>query len=221
MGHARPSHRQSDIPMSAHKTTPHKTDIAELELFEGLGMESVFVVTERAASRARPARTDAGGNRGLRYRVEADLSQRPEIRRAACPAVRHPGEGLHFPIAFRREPPGDHRVARNRPSSPRSASAWAAISTRFPTVSASGPPPSWISTARSSSLATAMRSARSRRSPCFSTASSRNPNPSPPRTGRRGSLSERQLLYAANDAYAAIRVFHALRELSNPGTPES
>ena len=25
-------------------------------------------------------------------------------------------------------------------------------------------------------------------------------------------LSERQLLYAANDAYAAIRVFHALQE---------
>jgi ribonuclease D len=28
-------------------------------------------------------------------------------------------------------------------------------------------------------------------------------------------LSERQLLYAANDAYAAIRVFHALREQEN------
>jgi ribonuclease D len=26
------------------------------------------------------------------------------------------------------------------------------------------------------------------------------------------SLSERQLMYAANDAYAAIRVFHAMRE---------
>jgi ribonuclease D len=25
-------------------------------------------------------------------------------------------------------------------------------------------------------------------------------------------LTERQLLYAANDAYAAIRIFHALRE---------
>jgi ribonuclease D len=30
-------------------------------------------------------------------------------------------------------------------------------------------------------------------------------------------LSERQLLYAANDAYAAIRIFHALREWGGPG----
>ncbi|MFT3990913.1 MAG: 3'-5' exonuclease [Luteolibacter sp.] len=29
-------------------------------------------------------------------------------------------------------------------------------------------------------------------------------------------LSERQLIYAANDAYAAIRVFHALKELESP-----
>jgi len=32
-------------------------------------------------------------------------------------------------------------------------------------------------------------------------------------------LSERQLLYAANDAYAAIRIFHALREQPH-GPPE-
>jgi ribonuclease D len=32
--------------MPPHKITPHKTDIAELEPFDGLGMESVFVVTE-------------------------------------------------------------------------------------------------------------------------------------------------------------------------------
>jgi ribonuclease D len=30
-------------------------------------------------------------------------------------------------------------------------------------------------------------------------------------------LTERQLLYAANDAYAAIKVYHALREGGNPG----
>jgi ribonuclease D len=33
-------------------------------------------------------------------------------------------------------------------------------------------------------------------------------------------LSERQLLYAANDAYAAIRIYHALRDDAQ-GTAES
>jgi len=34
-------------------------------------------------------------------------------------------------------------------------------------------------------------------------------------------LSERQLLYAANDAYAAIRIFHALQaEPNGAGHPE-
>lgn len=32
-------------------------------------------------------------------------------------------------------------------------------------------------------------------------------------------LSERQLLYAANDAYAALRIFHALREDANGASP--
>ena len=31
--------------MNAPKTTPHKADIAELEPFEGLGMEEIFVVS--------------------------------------------------------------------------------------------------------------------------------------------------------------------------------
>jgi ribonuclease D len=36
-----------------------------------------------------------------------------------------------------------------------------------------------------------------------------------------GNLSERQLLYAANDAYAAIMVFHALQQQENPGLATS
>jgi ribonuclease D len=30
-------------------------------------------------------------------------------------------------------------------------------------------------------------------------------------------LTERQLLYAANDAYAALRVYHALQQAGNAG----
>lgn len=38
---------QPNFRMSPHKTTPHKTDIASLEPFDGLALERVFVVTEQ------------------------------------------------------------------------------------------------------------------------------------------------------------------------------
>jgi ribonuclease D len=34
-------------------------------------------------------------------------------------------------------------------------------------------------------------------------------------------LTERQLLYAANDAYAALKVYHALEARKDPGSPDA
>jgi len=199
--------------MTTHKTTPHKDDIADLEPFAGLGMESVFVVTTvRQAGLALEELLSVGA-------VGFDTESKPTFHKG------QKSEGPHvlqfatlekafiFQSAFIESHPviiellqstllikigfglgGDlHQIANRFGIHP---AAIVDLDRSFKKLG--------YRNAVGAKSAVAMffnRKLLKSKSVTTSNWALRD-------------LSERQLLYAANDAYAALRIFHALHAVT-------
>lgn len=197
--------------MSAPKTTPHKADIAELEPFEGLGMEEIFVVS--SARQAGLALEELMGAREVGFDTESkptfhkgEQSEGPHVLQFSTltkafifqshcveshPAILELLKSTELTkIGFGLG--GDlHQIANRYGVRPASV---VDLDRSFKTLG--------FRNAVGAKSAVAMlfnRKLTKSKSVTTSNWAARN-------------LTERQLLYAANDAYAAIRIFHALHE---------
>ena len=198
--------------MNAHKTTPHKADIAEMDLFEGLGMESVFVVTcGRQAELALKDLMMAGT-------VGFDTESKPTFHKG------QKSEGPHVlqfstldkAYIFQSHVVESHPAIIGLLKSPELTKIGFGlggdlqqITNRF------GIHPSAIVDLDRSFRQLGYRNAVGAKSAVamfFNRKLLKSKSITTSNWAARD-LSERQLLYAANDAYAAIRIFHALRDL--------
>lgn len=204
------------MPLSAHPTTPCKTDIAELAPFAGLGLESIFVVTNRRQARLALEELMRTGAVGF------DTESKPTFRKGeksegphvlqfstldkafifqSCCAETHPviiellrannlakiGFGLGGDL---------HQIAERFGLRPAAIVDLDRSFKKLGYRNAVG--------AKSAVAMLFKRKLLKSKSVTTSNWAMRD-------------LSERQLLYAANDAYAAIQVYHALQE---PRAPE-
>jgi len=206
--------------MSMHKTTPHKADIAELADFEGLGMESVFLVTSgRQAGLAMKELMMAGT-------VGFDTESKPTFHKG------QKSEGPHVlqfatlkkAFIFQAHFIESHPAIIELLESPELTKIGFGlggdlrqIADRF------GVRPSGIVDLDRSFRRMGYRNAVGAKSAVamfFNRKLLKSKSVTTSNWSARD-LSERQLLYAANDAYAAIRIFHALQEEPNGvGHPE-
>ena len=196
--------------MTTHKTTPHKDDIAELEPFDGLGMESVFVVTTlRQAGLAMDELMGAGT-------VGFDTESKPTFHKG------QKSEGPHvlqfatlekafiFQSAFIESHPVIVELLQSTLLIKIGFGLGGdlhQISNRF------GIQPAAIVDLDRSFKKLGYRNAVGAKSAVamfFNRKLLKSKSVTTSNWAMRD-LSERQLLYAANDAYAAIRIFHALQ----------
>ncbi len=196
--------------MNAPRTTPHKADIAELEMFEGLGMESVFVVSSvRQAGLAMQELMKAGT-------VGFDTESKPTFHKGQKSAGPHVLQfaTLEKAFIFQSYFVESHPAIIELLQSPDLTKIGFGlggdlqqISNRF------GIRPSGIVDLDRSFRQLGYRNAVGAKSAIamfFNRKLLKSKSVTTSNWAAR-ELSERQLLYAANDAYAAIRVFHALR----------
>ena len=205
--------------MNAPKTPPHKADIAELELFEGLGMERVFVVTnERQAGLALEELTVAQA-------VGFDTESKPTFLKG------QKSEGPHvlqfatlekafiFQAHFIESHPVIVEVLKSVEITKIGFGLGGdlhQISSRF------GIRPSSVVDLDRSFKQLGYRNAIGAKSAVamlFNRKLLKSKSITTSNWAARD-LSERQLLYAANDAYAALKIFHALRD-GKQGAQES
>lgn len=197
--------------MYSPKTPPRKEDIAELEPFEGLDIERIFVVTTAAeAEEAMHVLMQAGA-------VGFDTESKPTFQKGERSTGPHV---LQFATVERAYIFQAHAedclpvILRLLESVEVKKIGFGLggdlshISARF------GIRPSSIVDLDTSFRKLGYRNALGAKS-AIAILFQRRMNKSKATTTSNWSnrsLSERQLVYAANDAYAAIRVFHALRE---------
>lgn len=200
--------------MNPHKFPPHKDDIAELDLFEGLGMESVFVVTnERQAGIALEELMQAGN-------VGFDTESKPTFLKG------QQSEGPHvlqfatlekafiFQSHFTASHPAIIEVLKSVELTKIGfglGGDLTQISNRF------GIRPASIVDLDRSFKKMGYRNAVGAKSAVamfFNRKLLKSKSVTTSNWAAR-ELTERQLLYAANDAYAALRIYHALQELSD------
>lgn len=195
--------------MSIHKFPPHKADIAELELFDGLGLESVFVVREARQAEIALAELMRAGHAGFDTESKptfqkGEVSEGPHVLQFAttekafifhshCEASRPAiiellkstqlvkiGFGLGGDL---------HQISHRFGIRPGSLVDLDRTFKQLGYPNAVG----------AKSAIAMLFKRRFLKSKAVTTSNWAVPE-----------LSERQLLYAANDAYAAIKVFHAL-----------
>jgi ribonuclease D len=205
--------------MPPHKTTPHKADIAELEPFEGLNMEHVFVVTSaRQASLALKELMDAGV-------VGFDTESKPTFQKGQKSAGPHVLQfaTLEKAFIFQSYFIESHPVILELLQSSELTKIGFGlggdlhqISNRF------GIRPAAIVDLDRSFKKLGYHNAVGAKSAIAMFFNRRLLKAKSVTTSNWAAkdLSERQLLYAANDAYAAIKIFHALRD-EQAKTPES
>ena len=196
--------------MTTRKTPPLKTDIAELELFEGLAMEQVFVVTSEPPSRTRSGRVDEAGSVGFDTEskptfLKGQKSEGPHVLQFAT---------LEKAFIFQSHFVESHPVIIELLKSPELTKIGFGlggdlhqISNRF------GIRPSAIVDLDRSFKQLGYRNAVGAKSAVamfFNRKLLKSKSVTTSNWAARD-LSERQLLYAANDAYAAIKIFHALQ----------
>ncbi|MEY3897421.1 MAG: hypothetical protein RLZZ214_2942 [Verrucomicrobiota bacterium] len=197
--------------MLHHKITPHKTDIATLEPFDGLGMERVFVVTElRQAEIALDELMRAG-------QVGFDTESKPTFHKGQV------SEGPHVlqfattekAFIFQSHCVESHPAIMELLRSTELMKIGFGlggdlyqISNRF------GIQPGSIVDLDRSFKQLGYRNAVGAKSAVAMLFNRRFLKSKSVTTSNWAmkELTERQLLYAANDAYAALKVFHALRE---------
>ncbi len=195
--------------MMDHKTTPHRDDIAGLELFDGLCMERVFVVsTKRQAGLALEELMESGA-------VGFDTESKPTFNKG------EKSEGPHVlqfatvekAFIFQSHFSESHTAIIDLLKSPKLTKIGfglggdlTQISNRF------GIRPNAIvdldRTFRQLGYRNAV-GAKSAVAMLFNRKLVKSKSITTSNWAAR-ELTERQLLYAANDAYAAIRIFHAL-----------
>jgi len=203
--------------MSAHPTPPRKTDIAELAPFVGLGLESIFVVTNARQARLAWEELMRAGSVGF------DTESKPTFRKG------EKSEGPHvlqfatldkafiFQSCFGETHPVIIELLRANDLSKIGfglGGDLSQIAERF------GLRPSAIVDLDRSFKQLGYRNAVGAKSAVamlFNRKLLKSKSVTTSNWAAR-ELSERQLLYAANDAYAAIRVYRALQE---PRPPES
>ena len=206
--------------MSIHRTTPHKADIAELEDFDGLGMENVFLVTSgRQAGLAMKELMMAGT-------VGFDTESKPTFHKGQKSEGPHVLQfaTLEKAFIFQAHFIESHPVIIELLESPALTKIGFGlggdlrqIADRF------GVRPSGIVDLDRSFRRMGYRNAVGAKSAVamfFNRKLLKSKSVTTSNWATRD-LSERQLLYAANDAYAAIRIFHALQaEPNGAGHPE-
>ena len=204
--------------MTAPKTTPHKDDIAELELFEGLSMGSVFVVSnERQAGLAFAELMSAGT-------VGFDTESKPTFHKGQKSEGPHVLQfsTLEKAFIFQSACVESHPVIVEMLQATELIKIGFGlggdlhqISNRF------GIRPASIVDLDRSFKKLGYRNAVGAKSAVamfFNRKLLKSKSITTSNWAMRD-LSERQLLYAANDAYAAIRIFHAL-QAATPGLEE-
>ena len=195
--------------MNDPKTPPHKADIAEMELFDGLCMKRVFVVTnQRQADIALRELMDAG-------RVGFDTESKPTFQRGEKSEGPHVLQfaTLEKAFIFQSHFIESHAAIIEALKSVELTKIGFGlggdlhqISNRF------GIRPSSIVDLDRSFKKLGYRNsigAKSAVAMLFQRKLLKSKSVTTSNWAAR-ELSERQLLYAANDAYAAIRIFHAL-----------
>lgn len=197
--------------MSPHKTTPHKTDIAELEPFEGLGMESIYVVSEARQAEIALAELMVAGLVGF------DTESKPTFHKGQV------SEGPHvlqfatiekayiFQAHCVESHPAIMELLRSTELTKIGFGLGGdlhQISQRF------GIKPGSIVDLDRSFKQLGYRNAVGAKSAVAMLFNRRFLKSKSVTTSNWAlrELTERQLLYAANDAYAALKVFHALQE---------
>ena len=200
--------------MSIHKTTPHKTEIAALEEFEGLGMGNVFLVTSgRQAGLALKELMTAGT-------VGFDTESKPTFHKGQQSEGPHVLQfaTLEKAFIFQAHFVESHPAIIELLESPELTKIGFGlggdlrqIANRF------GIQPGGIVDLDRSFRLLGYRNAVGAKSAVamFFNRKLRKSKSVTTSNWAARDLSERQLLYAANDAYAAIRIFHALRETQN------
>ncbi len=202
--------------MSPPKQAPHKDEIAKLELFEGLGMDQVFLITnERQAGQAREELLEA-------EMVGFDTESKPTFRKGEKSTGPHVFQFATIEKAFIFQ---SHFVESHPAIIDMLASDALTkigfglggdlhqISNRFGIR-----PASMVDLDRTFKKLGYRTSlgAKSAVALLFQRKLVKSKAVTTSNWAAR-ELSERQLLYAANDAYAAIRIFHALSEWGGPG----
>lgn len=201
------------------KTPPHKSDIAELELFEGLGIKQVFVVSsERQAGLALKELMSAGT-------VGFDTESKPTFLKGQKSEGPHVLQfaTLEKAFIFQAHYSESHPVIIELLQSAELTKIGFGlggdlhqISNRF------GIRPAAIVDLDRSFRKQGYRNAVGAKSAIamfFNRKLLKSKSVTTSNWAAKN-LTERQLLYAANDAYAAIKIFHALRAAPQE-TPES
>jgi ribonuclease D len=197
--------------MHAPKTPPHKDDIAEMELFDGLDLGRVFLVTnERQAGIAFEELMSAGS-------VGFDTESKPTFHKGQKSEGPHVLQfaTLEKAFIFQSHFVESHPVIIEALKSPELTKIGFGlggdlhqISNRF------GIRPASIVDLDRSFKQLGYRNAVGAKSAVamfFQRKLIKSKSITTSNWAAR-ELTERQLLYAANDAYAALRIFHALRE---------
>lgn len=202
--------------MTPHKSIPHKSDIAELEPFDGLGLESIYLVT--GARQAEIALNELMGA-GL---VGFDTESKPTFHRGQV------SEGPHVlqfatvekAYIFQSHCTDSHpAIVELLKSTELTKIGFGLggdlhqISNRF------GIKPGSIVDLDRSFKQLGYRNAVGAKSAVAMLFNRKFLKSKSVTTSNWAlkELTERQLLYAANDAFAAIRVYHALQAGQNPG----
>ncbi len=202
--------------MTPHKSIPHKSDIAELEPFDGLGLESIYVVTEER--QAEIALNELMGA-GL---VGFDTESKPTFHRGQVSEGPHV---LQFATVEKAYIFQSH-CAESHPAIVELLSSTELtkigfglggdlhqISLRF------GIRPGSIVDLDRSFKQLGYRNAVGAKSAVamlFNRKFLKSKSTTTSNWAKK-ELTERQLLYAANDAFAAIKVYHALQAGLDPG----
>jgi ribonuclease D len=202
--------------MTPHKIIPHKADIAELEPFDGLGLESIFVVNE--ARQAEIALNELMGA-GL---VGFDTESKPTFHKGQVSEGPHV---LQFATVEKAYIFQSH-CAESHPAIVELLKSTELtkigfglggdlhqISNRF------GIRPGSIVDLDRSFKQLGYRNAVGAKSAVallFNRKFLKSKSVTTSNWAMK-ELTERQLIYAANDAYAALKVYHALQAGENPG----
>lgn len=197
--------------MPPHRTPPHKAEIAELEPFEGLGMKSIFVVSEVRQAKIAVEELMRAGRVGFDTESKptfhkGQVSEGPHVLQFATTEKAyifqsHCVESHPFIIELLKSTElikigfgldGDlHQISHRFGIRPGSI---VDLDRSFKKLG-------YRNAVGAKSAIAIFFNRKFSKSKSVTTSNWALP-----------SLSERQLLYAANDAYAAIRVFHALEK---------
>jgi ribonuclease D len=202
--------------MTPHKSIPHKSDIAELEPFDGLGLESIYVVTEER--QAEIALNELMGA-GL---VGFDTESKPTFHKGQI------SEGPHVlqfatvekAYIFQSHCVESHPAVVELLKSTELMKIGFGLGGDLHQISHRfGIRPGSIVDLDRSFKQLGYRNAVGAKSAVAMLFNRRFLKSKSVTTSNWAmkELTERQLIYAANDAYAAIKVYHALQQGEDPG----